>query len=267
MNENKVFISYRRDTVGNAFAGRIYDTLKHYGYDVYLDVENLSSGKWKKQLLEEVEKRNHFIIVLTPNSLNSCNSSSDMVRLEFEQAIATNSNIVPVKEESQTFRDIKTNCPAPMKKLFDNQGIEIRHNSFQSDIEKLIKNFIPPVLTSKETNTNIFFTILVLLSAIITFNFGITNSNWNYSSFLLISFCLLMFRNIYTLPKEIKTFAYISLFMIALGSIILFERIFSKQEIGNLMAIIGISVLAFGFGLGTVVPNYRVNANKIIIKS
>ena len=98
MTEKTVFISYRRDAIGKAFAGRIHDALKSRGYDAFLDVDHLGPGDWEKQILAQVPRCSHFLLVLTPKSLDRCAAASDWVRREYELAVQVQRNIVPVEE-------------------------------------------------------------------------------------------------------------------------------------------------------------------------
>ncbi len=100
MSEKTVFISYRRDATGNAFARLIKQELKHHGYDVFLDVDCIDAGKWAKQILTEVPKRAHFLLLLTPGALDRCADETDWVRRELLLARERGRNIVPVREES-----------------------------------------------------------------------------------------------------------------------------------------------------------------------
>ncbi|MGH8490401.1 MAG: TIR domain-containing protein, partial [Gammaproteobacteria bacterium] len=50
MSEKTVFISYRRDATGKAFARSIKQELKHHGYDVFLDVDCIDAGQWEEQI-------------------------------------------------------------------------------------------------------------------------------------------------------------------------------------------------------------------------
>lgn len=53
-NVQKVFLSYRRGP-SKWFALRVYDALQDAGFDVFIDVVNLASGRFDKTLLTEVE--------------------------------------------------------------------------------------------------------------------------------------------------------------------------------------------------------------------
>lgn len=100
MGEKTVLISYRRDATGKAFARSVKEALTHRGYDVFLDVDTVEAGPWEEQILTQVPKRAHFLLLLTPGALDRCADTNDWVRREFLTAVASGRNIVPVREES-----------------------------------------------------------------------------------------------------------------------------------------------------------------------
>lgn len=151
MSEKKVFISYRRDATGKSFARSIKEALTQRGYDVFLDVDSMDSGEWATQILTEVPKHAHFLLLLTPGALDRCADAGDWVRREFLKAVETKRNIVPVREESINLGDERNNCPEPMKKVFDLQIATIQHASFKNSIEELIQRYIPPHKAPAET--------------------------------------------------------------------------------------------------------------------
>lgn len=144
MSRKTVFISYRRDSTGRLFARSVERELTRDGYDVFLDVDSIDSGKWADRILTEVPCRAHFLLLLTPRALDRCVKEGDWVRQEFEMAVKHNRNIVPVCEESVDLGRLRKQCPASMKQLFDYQIMTIRHSAFESDIRTLIERYIPP---------------------------------------------------------------------------------------------------------------------------
>src|SRR5712692_11152128 len=100
MSAKTVFISYRRDATGKPFARSLKQELTHHGYDVFLDVDSIDAGKWEEQILTQVPARAHFLLLLTPGALDHCGDQNDWVRREFELAVQSKRNVVPVREES-----------------------------------------------------------------------------------------------------------------------------------------------------------------------
>jgi len=188
--KKSVFISYRRDATGNYFARAIKQALTNYGYDVFLDVDNLKGGAWPKQIRDEIKRRAHFLLLLTPNALRNCvENGNDWVLRECKNADMHRLNIVPIWYESNGFRElpneIKEIANRPQtssshdneqsvgdatergiidgvserlqknhieifKKVFDNTDACIAHRSFDNDIKELVNKNIPPENAPKE---------------------------------------------------------------------------------------------------------------------
>src|SRR6266404_7261338 len=143
MSAKTVFISYRRDATGKAFARSIKQELTRHGYDVFFDVDSMDSGRWEQQILTQVPQRAHFLLLLTPSALDRCEDRSDWVRREFETAVQHRRNIVPIREESVDLAELRKTCPAAMTRVFDFQIPTIRQEGFEDDVEQLIERYIP----------------------------------------------------------------------------------------------------------------------------
>ena len=95
-NQQKtVFISYRRK-VNLDLAERIRDHLQKLGYDVFLDIKSLRSGKWKKNILEQLAGRFHFLLLLEKGTLNRCKDPNDFLLREIKSALIKDRNIIPI---------------------------------------------------------------------------------------------------------------------------------------------------------------------------
>ena len=54
----KIFLSYAREEMG--MAKQLYNDLKRYGLDVWLDTESLLPGdRWKDKIQEVIDHRNY----------------------------------------------------------------------------------------------------------------------------------------------------------------------------------------------------------------
>ena len=159
MSAKTVFISYRRDSSGRPFARLLEQALTHNGYDVFLDVRNIDSGKWADQILTEVPKRAHFLLLITPGALDRCADPDDWMRREFELAVRSGRNIVPVREESVDLDQLRKDYADSMKGLLDLQIPPIRHDAFESDVDELITRYIPthkaPVAIAEPPRTTV----------------------------------------------------------------------------------------------------------------
>lgn len=153
MGSKTVFISYRRDAAGKALARSLKEELTHRGYDAFLDVDCVDAGLWEQQIISEVPKRAHYLLVLTPSALDRCTDPKDWVRREFLDAVKYGRNIVPIREESVNLNQMRDACDPSMKPVFAYQIADLRHGSFTSDLDTLVTRFIPPHMTPSDRKT------------------------------------------------------------------------------------------------------------------
>jgi hypothetical protein len=141
-----VFICYRReDTAG--FAGRIYDRLRStLGREsVFIDVDNIPAGRDFVEVLSvRVGRCDALIALIGKNWLVSADTDNnrrlddpnDFVRIEIEAALERNVPVIPVLVDGAAMPQAN-DPPETLKKLARRQGIEISHNRFDSDAERL----------------------------------------------------------------------------------------------------------------------------------
>lgn len=99
--EKTVFISYRRSNL--PWARLIYQDLTYHGFDAFLDYEGIASGDFESVIVENIEARAHFVVLLTPSALERCREPGDWLRREIETALATRRNIIPLLFEGFHF--------------------------------------------------------------------------------------------------------------------------------------------------------------------
>ena len=135
MNAEKydIFISYRREG-GDILAMLLYTRLKEDGYEPFLDIETLRSGKFNSQLYERIAECKDFICVLPPNALDRCKNADDWVRLEVAKALELDVNIVPVMMRGFEF---PSDMPADIAELKYYNGITSSREYFDAAYEKL----------------------------------------------------------------------------------------------------------------------------------
>lgn len=91
-----VFISYRRQ-FDEVTARMLKQELAARGFDVFLDVDDLGpSPRFDERLLEEIDRRMNFVLILSPGSLDRCVDENDWLRVEITHALSTGRKIVPV---------------------------------------------------------------------------------------------------------------------------------------------------------------------------
>jgi hypothetical protein len=146
-----VFICYRReDSAG--FAGRIYDRLKSgLGREsVFIDVDNIPAGRdFVEVLTERVGRCDALVALIGKNWLASADKDgrrrlddpNDFVRIEIEAALERNVPVIPVLVDGAAMPQA-TDLPETLKKLARRQGIEISHNRFDSDADRLTEALV-----------------------------------------------------------------------------------------------------------------------------
>lgn len=86
----KIFISYSRKDID--FARKLAGDLETAGYDVWWDITDLRGGDdWVSTLPAAIKSSQYFIIVLTPDSVES-----EWVRKEYTQALSLRKKIIPI---------------------------------------------------------------------------------------------------------------------------------------------------------------------------
>lgn len=138
--QKTVFISYRRANVYMARA--IYQNLLSNGFDVFLDYETINSGDWKTTILQHIESRAHFLIVLTNTALQNCKNVEDMLRFEVEAAVASKRNIVPLAIDDFDFGSASSYLPDSMKSLFSYNSLRVPQDFFDEALERLRTRFL-----------------------------------------------------------------------------------------------------------------------------
>ena len=99
--EKTVFLSYRR--TDSSWALAIFQNLTNRGYDVFIDYNGIASGNFERVILENINARAHFLVLLTPSALERCGEPADLLRREIETALANQRNIVPLMLEGFDF--------------------------------------------------------------------------------------------------------------------------------------------------------------------
>lgn len=140
-SDNTVFISYRRK-VGWALARLIFNDLRAHSYDVFMDVESIDSGTFDTIILNQIAARGHFIIVLTPGTVERCVEPDDWLRREIEHAIDLQRNIVPVVFDGFSFKDAKPYLTDKLSPLSRYNALSVPIDYFDEGMAKLRKRFL-----------------------------------------------------------------------------------------------------------------------------
>lgn len=168
-----VFLSYRRDGAFET-ASLIAEKLRAAGYEVFLDVESLRSGKFNEQLYAVIEQCSDFILILPEGGLNRCMNESDWVRLEILYALEHHKNIVPVMLKGFVWPEI---MPEGLEGLNEFQSVAAGgYDYFDASIDKL-RSYLKskPHRWSLSRYKWILVSMVVLLGVMCAVYFGINH--------------------------------------------------------------------------------------------
>jgi len=146
---SKIFISYRRDDTAYQ-AGWLYDTLKSKFPEEHLfkDIDTIPLGADFKKFIED--QVNECLIVLVvigkkftkitdEKGIARIHRKDDFVNIELAKALRAKKRIIPILVENAEMPSVEE-LPANLKTLPLLNGIELRHESWNRDSQKLIEN-------------------------------------------------------------------------------------------------------------------------------
>ncbi len=145
---SRIFINYRRqDTEG--YVGRLYDHLaQHFDpRDIFMDVDSIPPGADFVQVLEEAVSGCDVLIAMIGPQWTTINDEAgqrrldqwnDFVRIEIASALRQNKLVIPVLV-GRARMPSPDQLPQDLKSLARRNAIELGHQSFIFDVEKLAK--------------------------------------------------------------------------------------------------------------------------------
>jgi len=147
--KGRIFISYRRADTSHV-AGRIYDRLSvHFGEDaIFMDVEAIDGGLDFVKVLEDAVQSCDVVIALIGKQwLNIKNergerrldNPEDFVRIEIAAALNRDIRVIPVLVDG-TNMPRSTELPENLKPLARRNALQVSHNSFNADANRLISH-------------------------------------------------------------------------------------------------------------------------------
>ncbi len=139
--QKTVFISYRHEPAW-AVARLVYENLSEHDYDVFIDVETMGSGRFDTILLRQIEARAHFILILTPGTVERCVETGDWLRREIEHAIDTERNIVPLFAYGFSFDGTEKYLTGKLDQLHLRNGWPLENRLFKAAMEKVRNQFL-----------------------------------------------------------------------------------------------------------------------------
>ena len=140
--EKTVFISYRRKDKYAALA--VYQYLTNNGYDVFLDYESIPSGDFEQHIISDIKARAHFIVILTPTTLDRCSEPGDWLRREIETALDEKRNVIPLFFDGFSFNSpsVAPRLTGKLRLLKKYNGLEIPSGYFLEAMEKLQERYL-----------------------------------------------------------------------------------------------------------------------------
>src|SRR5215471_7105583 len=142
-----IFVSYRRQETSH-LAGRLYDRLTdRFGEDqVFIDVDTIEPGvDFTEEISRAVEACKVLLAVIGPDWLTATNERGqrrlddpdDIVRLEIEAALARHVRVIPILVEGAVMPG-RDDLPESLAGLARRNALLIRHDSFRSDVGRLV---------------------------------------------------------------------------------------------------------------------------------
>lgn len=143
----RVFIGYRRDDSAG-HAGRLHDRLEsEFGRDLlFMDVDAIPLGsEFTRVLADALAKCDIFLAIIGPNWIHARDESGqrrlenpgDYVRMEIAAALRRKIPVIPVLLNNTPMPRAE-HLPDDLKSLALRHGLAVRHESFHSDVDKLV---------------------------------------------------------------------------------------------------------------------------------
>ena len=154
-----IFISYRRDDVPGQ-VGRLFGRLaEHYGEDfVFMDVESINLAQdFEAVIKKRINDADVVLLAIGPKWRAQrvlAEGERDFLRMELDEAIAAKRPLGPLlidrREELEA-----ADLPAEVQQVLTSHALEIRHTTFDSDIDAVIRSLEkqgirPPALHARK---------------------------------------------------------------------------------------------------------------------
>jgi tetratricopeptide (TPR) repeat protein len=136
-DQKTVFISYRREPA-SFIVRALFQYLVQHDYDVFYDMNSIDSGEFDRIIARQINARAHFVLVLTPGTLNRCADEHDWVRKEIEIAIDSERNIVPFVMENFDWDDLANFLPEKFSVLRKHNAVpKVSIEYFDAALDRL----------------------------------------------------------------------------------------------------------------------------------
>jgi tetratricopeptide (TPR) repeat protein len=136
-----VFISYRRHA-SSFIARAVFQDLHAHGFDVFMDVESIDSGTFDTILLGQIAARTHFLLILTPGTLDRCADPEDWLRREIEEAMRLKRNIVLLFVNNFDMNAARPFLTGSLQGLARYNGVNVTNEFFDAAMERVRMRFL-----------------------------------------------------------------------------------------------------------------------------
>ena len=152
-----IFVSYRRaDTAGHA--GRLVDQLKaRFGDQVFFDVDSIKPGANFHQVIEDTFTKCGAVIVLIgkrwlerDDGMPRLGEEQDVITQEIRMAMASRLPILPVLVDGASMPG-ESQLPAALASLSSLDAIDLRHTSFDRDLQAVNDHLVETLGGAKES--------------------------------------------------------------------------------------------------------------------
>jgi formylglycine-generating enzyme required for sulfatase activity len=157
----KIFISYRREDSKHA-VGRLHAALKRHvrdpKRDIFIDIDNIPKGvDFVEHLDQQVAQCDVMLAVIGPSWLNAKDANTnrrrlddpaDFVRIEVASALKRGIPVVPVVLDDTEIPSAQS-LPDDLQALARRNGERLEHESFDADVERLIRGLPATTLKPK----------------------------------------------------------------------------------------------------------------------
>lgn len=161
-----IFISYRRKGAGAGVAGELQAKLENLGYKVFLDVDEIGSGRFPEQIERAIAECKDFILVLSPGTLDRCVEEEDWVRREIIQALTQNKNIIGVGLPGFLMPEAES-LPSPLKPMATIQVFSWTHEYRMASFAKIAENLVSTQLKKKKNHQLRLYFLSALLIVVV----------------------------------------------------------------------------------------------------
>ena len=111
---------------------------------MFLDYTGLASGDFESVILENINSRAHFLVLLSPSALERCGDPGDWLRREIEAALDSRRNIVPLMLEGFDFGTptIASQLTGKLAALKQYNAMSVPPEYFDAAMAKLRNKFL-----------------------------------------------------------------------------------------------------------------------------